>query len=228
MEAQKLSINKAFQMLENYHAPITLKNHINSVTKISTFISKKYFDKNLISKEDLYQIIISSLLHDLMKLVETKDFEKRYSNDKTFSNEAKKFWLKKREQYKNICHEEAGYEELKNKNLEIAKIILSHRFRNIDNLKNIKEEILYYSDKLDEWGKIFPLGKRLIYAHLRYIPKHGENNWVEVLKIDKKIFQLEEKIFEKINTKAYECEKLNDITLNELFKKLNIDLEFEV
>jgi hypothetical protein len=223
---EKLSINDAFQIIKDYHIPITLQNHIYSVTKASTLIANKHFKTNKITEEQKYQIIIASLLHDLMKLIEVPDFYEKYAKYKDTTKKAIKFWEQKREQYKQIKeekHERAAYEELKEIHPKIASIIYAHRFRNVYNLKTTEEKILYYSDKLDEWAKIMPLGKKMILSHLRYQDKlPNKENWLYALNIDKEIFKLEEELLNPIKTKPHECEELNNITLEELFKELNI------
>jgi HD superfamily phosphohydrolase YqeK len=220
----EISIRDAIKKLEDNYVPSIVQKHCRSVAKVATMISHEYEKNNLITKEDQIQIIISSILHDLMRPIEFRDLDKYVG-----TKEQKEFWNNKIELYENKNHEDAAYEELKDDYPEIANTIKKHAFFDIDNLENLKQKIVYYADKRDEIGVLMNASDRMINAHLRHKYKcKTTENWVKVIETDKKILDLESEIFSKINIKPHECNELNDVSFKQLLIEYNIDMNYKV
>ncbi len=221
----EISINHAFELWDKYYLPVTVKSHSISVIKVAIFLSQKYLEKDLITKEQQLRIIISAILHDLLKSIDIYKLDKKnYIKNYSPSESEIKFHENIIEKYKDFTHEDAVYEELKNDYPIIAKIIKSHKFFNVNNLKDLEEEIVYYADKRDDFGKITNVAERMIRAHLRYTHRSNrENNWEKVIKIDNDILDLEKELFSKVDAEPKDCNKLNNTELKQLFKDYNID-----
>jgi hypothetical protein len=224
-----ISINKSFEILDEYYFPDLIRTHCISVCKVATFLSQKYFEKELINRKTQMLIIISALLHDLTKLTQVKDFETRYAVEHKDKPNEVNFWRELRKKHNSIKHEESAYLELKDKYPEIAKIIRAHLYFNVNNLNNISEKILYYADKRDDFGEIKNVTDRMTRSHLRYLHEiNSREDWIKLINTDNKILDLEKELFLNINEFPEECNKLNKISLDDLFKQFNIDKELEV
>jgi len=224
----EISIKDALKLWDEYRMPTGVRDHSISVAKVSTLISEEYKEQHLISEEEQLRIIIAAILHDLMKTIDIKRFHD--DPEKIVNNkEDIEFWKTKAEQYKNTDHENAAFEELKDKYEEIAILILNHKFEHITKLNSIGQKIIYYSDKRDEFGEILNLGERLLRAAKRYSKLNDTvEKWVKAIEIDNMILDLEKEIFEKINIEPSECNKLNDIKFEDLLNKHNINIDKKV
>lgn len=226
----EININDAFQMLDEYNVLVTVRKHSIAVTKVATFLSQKYLEKKLIRKQDQIRIIISAILHDLLKGIDIYTYNKdKYVNDYSPSQQEINFQEEILKKYKDTEHEDAAYLELKDDYPKIAKIIKAHKFFDVDKLKDIDEKIVSYADKRNEFGLIMDVTRRLIRSHLRYThSSYRINNWEKVIQTDNKILDLEKELFSKIDAKPKECNELNEIELDELLKKYNINKEQKI
>ena len=230
--SKTISINQALELQKKYFMPDIIKQHSINVTKVATFVSQKFVEKNLLDKELQLKIIISAILHDLTKLTDLKDFEECFVKENGENSEAVKFWRTLKKKYVGIRHELSVYEELKENYPEIANIIKSHGyFANevLDKIEKIQEKLLYYGDLRDEFGKIVNLGNRLIISNKRYGYKNKTaEDWKKVIDFDNKALKFEEEIFSQINAIPEDCNKLNEIGLLDLLKKYNININQEI
>ncbi len=225
----EISINQAFKLWDKYYVPITLRKHSLNVAKVVSFLTQKYLEKDLITKDDQIRIIISAILHDLMKpICKYVDFENakilyNYTEDEI------KFWNKLKEKYPDELHEDMAYEELKQDYPAIAKIIQKHGFLFDTEDKFLHDRLLAYSDLRADGNKILSIEKRVLNLHIRY--KHLNKtigDWLKVITQDEHLLKLEKEIFSKINIEPEDCDELNNVKLDKLFKDYNINKDQKV
>ncbi len=213
----KLSINKAIDLFEKFKPWDILRKHSFSVAKVSAVLSHKYFKKGLLSEQEVYQVIISAVLHDSLKCIELNIEET--NNDSCSS-------LK--EKYKGLSHEDAGALKFKEYPV-VSKMIKNHAYYAIDKLSDLKEKILYYADKLDSFGVIdSSVVLRLLKAHLRYKDINKNNNdWLRVFETDIKILKLEQKLLKPVGLNN-DFSYLNNFDLDKLLNDLDINKDLLV
>ncbi len=220
----KISINHAFELWDKYYLPEKLRSHSSNVAKVAVFITSKYLEKDLITKEQQLRIIISALLHDLMKpICKTVDFNKA-KEIFNYSEEEIKFWQELKKKYSDLHHEEIVYIELKDDYPLIANIVKSHGFWTDTINADILNKLLAYSDLRANGNEILSIEKRILYLHIRYKElNETSEDWLNVISQDEILLKLEDEIFSKIDAKPEDCNKLNSIELNQLFKQHNIN-----
>ncbi len=225
----KISINQAFKLWDKYYLPNSLRYHSTVVAKVVTFISQKYLEKDLLTKEEQVRIIISAILHDNLKPI-----DKYVDLDKAihlfnYTEEQIEFWQKLKKKRPELTHEELAHSELKDDYPLIAEIIKSHGFWFDTKSGHLPSVILGYSDLRSGNNKVFCFEERLLDLQERYKNLDKEiMDWINSINKDNKFLKLEKEIFSKIGAEPEDCNKLNNITLDELFKQHNIDKDQEI
>jgi HD superfamily phosphodiesterase len=87
-------------------------------------------------------------------------------------------------------HAEAGYNILKNKYPEIAKIIQIHNTQNILDLKTWEQKVVFYADKRSLHDQLVPVKKRHEDAKKRYGRFADMGMFSAAQKIEKQIFDI--------------------------------------
>lgn len=180
-----------------YATPKHIQNHCGQVTKVAMYIAKKMKKKGI--KIDLQNLKISALLHDLLRVCDIQNFHVK-TFGKTNSRE-KKIWLKIREKYGKMGHEEAAYRILKEKGEKtIGEIIRKHKFSTLLSAatapKTWEEKLLYYSDKRVIHERITTINERLHDGRIRYAKTPEEEK--KSRSIESKLLELEREIFKII------------------------------
>ncbi len=225
----KISINKAFKLWDKYYLPEKIREHTLNVIKVVVFMSEQYLKKGLITNQEQMRMIIAAVMHDIMKpICNSGDFEKVKEKYK-YTEDQIRFWRKLKIKYPDLNHEEMIYLELKEDYPSIAKLIRPHGFWFDITEPNIPTKLLAYSDLRANGSKVLSIEKRILNLHLAY--KHlytTYEDWLKVVDQDGKLLKLETQLFSKIDAEPEDCNKLNNITIEELFKQHNIDKDQEI
>ena len=192
---------QCLEIIKEYHMPRHIVKHSLAVAKLAVFLAKKLQEKN--TAVDVELVYRAGLLHDIARVCDFKDLDyHRFEQTVTEQDRAK--WLRLKEKYKDIGHEDAAYELLREKWPVLALTIKKHRYMAMlaeDTRPNTWEEkLLYYADMRVMHDRIVPLGTRLEDAHKRNVHFHGTETQrrVNTAKVDPLIYRLEAEIFDKI------------------------------
>ena len=198
---------QCFDVIKDYHMPLRVLKHSLAVNKLAVFLAERLKEKSV--GVDIELIDRASLLHDMVRVC---DFNKldcsKFEQPVTEQDKAK--WDRIRAKYKEIGHEDAAYEILKEKYPQLALTIKKHRYMAMldEETKPTtwEEKLLYYADMRVMHDRIVPLKQRLKDGHKRNVHFHGTKaqSRINTAKVDPLIYRLEEEIFDKIGLNPLE------------------------
>lgn len=194
-------------IIEEHRVPLHIVKHSLAVAKLAVFLAQKLNEKGVVV--DVNLVNSACLLHDILRVC---DFEESdYSRfEQPVTGKDKATWQRLKAKYRELCHEEATYELLKERYPVLALTIRKHRYTAIldeeQRPKTWEEKLLYYADKRVMHDKIVPLKNRLEEAHRRNICQRGTTaqSKVNTTEVDLLIFRLEEEVFDKIGLNPVE------------------------
>lgn len=199
--------NQCFEIIKKYCVPQHIVRHSLAVAKLAVFLAEKLKEKGI--EIDVELVERACFLHDVARICEVKESD--YNNIcMAVTEEGKTAWNKLKTEYNAASHEDAAYELLKEQYPVLALTIKKHRYVSLldenDRPSTWEEKIVYYADKRVMHDKIVTLKERLDEAHQRNIhlrQTKGQNN-IDVDKVDRLIFELEQEIFAKIGLSPVE------------------------
>jgi len=188
-------------ILAEYHVPPHMVNHCQAVAKLAVFLAQRLNENG--EAVDVTLLESAGLLHDLMRVF---DFQQADYNqfERNLPAGEKAKWHRLRAKYKAMTHEDAAYDELKEKYPVLALTIKRHRYMAMldekDRPKTWEEKLLYYADMRVMHDEIVPLKQRLAEGHKRNVFSHGSEaqSKINTGKVDPMIEEMEKEIFEKI------------------------------
>lgn len=198
-----LAKKQKLELLREY-LPENIVQHCIKVNRVAVFLGKQLMKKGI--EIDIKTLDTASLFHDIARVIDINDFtEERFKDNPKSKIE---FWKKLRENYKGKNHEIAGAEILREKRMhKEADLLLKHGYHQIDNLNTWEEKIICYSDKRVKHDKIVNLKERLEDLTARYAKGVLNKKNQE---IHQKLFKLEQEIFNNLEVKPEDINKLND------------------
>jgi len=190
----KEEINK---LIEEFQVPKHVQSHCEKVAKVAIYLARKLIEKG--EKIDLELLETAAYLHDLVRVVDFKTFTPDKFPNQPTEKELNK-WCELRTNFQGKHHADAACEILCTKKYpELAEMIKKHKFLSIINPKEIpktwEEKLLFYADKRVNHDQIVTLKERFETGRQR----NTENKITkEGTLAEKKIYELEKEIFEKI------------------------------
>jgi uncharacterized protein len=194
---------QCLEIIKEYHVPKHIVKHCLAVAKLAVFLAKKLQEKK--TAVDVELVYKAGLLHDVARVCDFKDLDYRRF-EQAVSEQDKVKWQRLKRRYKNVGHENAAFEVLKEKWPVLASTIKKHRYMAIlaENTRpnTWEEKLLYYADMRVMHDRIVPLGTRLEEAHKRNVHFHGTEaqSRINTAKVDPLIYRLETEIFDKVKS----------------------------
>lgn len=194
---------ECFELIRQYHVPLHILEHSLAVAGLAGFLAQKLNEKGINVDVDL--VDRACLLHDIVRVCDFEDLDyDRFRQ--TITEEDKAKWLQIRTKYKDLPHEDAAYDILKEKYPVLASTIRKHKYTAMLDEKNRpdtwEEKLLYYADMRAMANRIVPLKTRLDDAHKRNIHLHGCRAQSKSIaaRVDPLIYGLEKEIFDIIGS----------------------------
>jgi len=205
---------QSLEIMKQYHVPSHIQKHGRAVAKLAVFLAERLKEKGIPVDVDL--VDKACLLHDIARVC---DFDKPdYSRfEQTVTEKDKLKWQQLHTRYKEVGHEEAAYDILKDKFPLLALTIKKHRYMAMldeqEKPKAWEEKLLYYSDMRVMHDRIVPLAERLREGHKRNVRLYGGvpisqslrngchskvQSRINMAKVDSLIFNLEKEIFAEL------------------------------
>lgn len=174
------SRRQCLELLKKNDVPRNIINHSITVSKVAVFIAKELNKKGF--NLNINEIEAAALLHDIKKI----------DSLKKGTGHAHEGWL---------LLKKIGYGE-------VAEIVKQHVFLdpNNDSSKIKEEEVVNYSDKRVRHTDIVSLKERFQYLKQRY--GKDEESIKVIDKLERKAFEIENKIFSHFDFKPEEIPKL--------------------
>ena len=165
MKEKELTVKECYKILDRYKTPKIVVKHSEGCAKVAYFIGKKLKDNG--EKIDLNSVVCASLIHDVFKIIEIKDYTK-YLTVKEVKNN-KVFWEKLKKRMEGYGHVSAFAVDFEKKYPLTTNLVLKHRYTQVNNgFDSWEEKIVYYADKLVMFDKITTLKKRILDLKKRY------------------------------------------------------------
>ncbi len=194
-------------IIEEHHVPPNIVKHSLTAAKLAVFLAQRLTEKGVAI--DVNLVDRACLLHDIARVCDFKELDySRFEQPVTAEDKAK--WRQLRAKYKEIPHEYAACDILKDKFPVLALTIKKHRYIGILNKKEKpntwEEKLVYYADMRVMHDKIVPLEERLTEAHKRNVHfyKTEAQSKIITAKVDPLIYSLEKEIFDEIGLKPLE------------------------
>lgn len=186
------------KIYQEFKVPANIIAHMRVVSEVASKIAKKLISNNV--KIDQETIVNAALLHDTLRIVDIKE-ERLYTLAK--NPDELKLWLHLKEKYKEIGHEKAMAEVLRNRGEEkLAQLIGKHGFFEVHKLQTLEEKIVYYADKRVDHDKIVDLKKRFDEGKKRNALPGDDQAFIK--ETEQKVFALEKELsnllLEDLNT----------------------------
>jgi len=201
MNSELPTREQCFEILNSLHVPAHIIRHSLVTAKLAVFLAHRLNEKGHNVEAELVER--ACLLHDMLRICDCKNTDtSRFDQPVTDEDRAK--WRTLREQFAGYGHEEAAYEMLKDRYPRLALAVKRHRYAALldenDKPTSWEQKLVYYADKRVMHDKIVPLQQRLDEAHRRNQSQShpAERRRLEVVRIDKLIFELEQEIFAEI------------------------------
>lgn len=187
------SIQEIIHLYEEFHTPPHVREHCGMVEYVAITLGKEFREKEVFVNLEL--IKVAALLHDFVRVVDFKIFEPSKFPFPPSEADAR-FWTELREQYRGLHHADVGAEILEARGfLEVAKIVRSHRFLQIEKgFDSWEEKIVYYADKRVKHASVVSLKERLEEGRKRNAPETIDSK--AAASLDEKVFALEKEIMD--------------------------------
>lgn len=199
-----------------YKVPINIVNHSIKVNAVAVFLAEELKKKGL----DINVALVdkASILHDMLKIVELHDLKQVFTppgqnKEITVSKKDWMAWLELKKRYAGMSHEEAAAHVLKERYPELAEVIRKHGYHDQSGDKELatwEEKIVNYADKRVTHIAIVSLKERFEEGHKRYAKKNilsGIDKEYQK-RADKRYFELEKEIFNKLDFGPEDVKKL--------------------
>nr|MDO8081122.1 HD domain-containing protein [Candidatus Freyarchaeota archaeon] len=174
------SREQCLELLRSHNVPRNIITHSLIVSRVAVFLAKELNKKGF--NLNINEIEAAALLHDIKKI----------DSLRSGTGHAHDAWLLLRK---------LGYNE-------VAEIVKQHVFldQNNDSSKIKEEEVVNYSDKRVRHSDIVTLKERFQYLKERY--GKDEESIKVINNLERKAFEIENKIFSNIDFKPEEIPKL--------------------
>jgi len=182
-------------ILERYHVPRHIRRHCEGVARLAVALGRRIVARG--EPVNLELVESAGLLHDMLRICDCKDlnFDKF---DEPVSKEDIAVWQRLREQYGDVRHEDAAYEELRGQYPELAVVVLRHKYTAIidpdQHPQSWEDKLVYYADKRVMHDRVVSLRQRLVEGHRRNSDHKNGEIPERIKKIDNLIFELEAEI----------------------------------
>lgn len=194
---------ECFELIRQYHVPLHILEHSLAVAGLAGLLAQKLNEKGI--NVDVELVDRACLLHDIVRVCDFEELDyDRFRQ--TITEEDKAKWLQIRTRYKDLPHEDAAYDILKEKYPVLASTIRKHKYTAMLDEKNRpdtwEEKLLYYADMRAMANMIVPLKTRLDDAHKRNIHLHSSRAQSKsiAVRVDPLIYGLEKEIFDLIGS----------------------------
>jgi putative nucleotidyltransferase with HDIG domain len=179
------SVDQCYRLLKGYNVPDHIIQHSEMVCKIASFLADELNNQgeNLSTPE----IEAAALLHDMTKMEGLK-------TSQDHAKTGKRLLLR------------LGFKR-------IGEIVAGHiRLQEVQNPKPLtEEEIINYSDKRVMHTRVVPLAERFADLRKRYADKGLGKNVIErMIALEHKTYELEKKIFSKLDFTPEELPHLTE------------------
>ena len=185
-----------FELFKEYHTPNNVIAHCKMASKCAVALARKLIGKGVDVNVELVER--ASLLHDLLRVCDFRNFERDSLN---VSDEEYNALKNIRKKFKDKSHEEACCGILRNKYPELALTVKRHHIDYMlskDNKpKTWEEKLVHYADKRVMHDKIVSLKERFEDGKKRNMLIINKNLTKRAL-AEKQIYKLEEELFNKI------------------------------
>ena len=194
-------------IIEEHHVPPHIVRHSLAVAKLAVFLAQRLKEKGLTVDVDL--VDRACMLHDIARICDFKELDYgRFERDITERDKAK--WRQLRAKYKEIPHEYAACDILKDKFPVLALTIKKHRYMALldeeEPPNTWEEKLVYYADKRVMHERIVTLEERLTEGHKRnvlFYDTEAQRRAI-IAEVDSLIFRLEKEIFDEIGLNPLE------------------------
>lgn len=212
----EFTLKSSYELLNKYKAPRIVIKHSEGAAKVAYMIGKKLEEKG--EKIDVKSVVCASLVHDLFKIIEVKDYTKYLSAKEV--KQKKECWQNIKERMRTQDHVSAFAKKFGKKYPKTTNLVIKHRYHQVNKgFDSWEEKIVYYADKLVKFDKITTLNKRISDLKKRYSPYFkGAKHQIFVKETNKKIFSLEKEIFKTTGLSQNNLTRLNKISLKKLIK----------
>ena len=202
------TIEEIEKLWDKYTVPKNVREHMKMVARVAVFIASRFKEKDI--DVDIELIEKASLLHDLIRVCNFKTFDhKGYRTDPPSEQELAE-WTKIKATYGSMHHAEAACQVLKQIYPELAEVIGKHRYSLIGTdlgPKTWEEKIVNYADKRVAHDKVVSVEERQNYTLWK--EKRDKLTEEENQKL-KRLKELENEIFSKLDIKPEDLQKLNE------------------
>ena len=190
---------------EEWGTPLRVQNHCKQVASVAKQIAEAYIQQGEIINLNL--LYTAALLHDMCRICDIKELERDHFNEEEIGNNKWEKWSTLRKKYHGIDHEEIASQELQKLGFtQTAEVIRLHRsaliIQESEAFDSLEKKIMYYADKRVLHSKIVTLKKRFEDGRERYGQFDDEETKRFFKKVEKRTFELEKELFEKLNIKS--------------------------
>ncbi len=200
-ESELPSRQKCCRLIEEYRCPAHIIKHCRTVAGVGVFLAHQLLEQAVKVKIELVER--ACLLHDLLRPCDfvPADYEKF---EQSLDEPGIAKWQKLIQEYRNMPHEEAACDLLKENYPGVAMLIKKQRYINILDEENRpgtwEEKLVYYADLRVMHDRIVPLKERLREGHARNVHLHGsaDQSKSNTALVDPLVFALERELFERI------------------------------
>ncbi|MFA5820740.1 MAG: hypothetical protein WC873_01380 [Candidatus Gracilibacteria bacterium] len=140
-------------------------------------------------KVDTKLVVNAAQIHDALRVCDFQNLNLKYFQQRVTAKDMK-IWERIRAKYGKIGHTKALTKILKKDGYpDLARLVSKHGFHSVSSLKTLDEKILFYADKRAEGDRLVTLKTRFSNGNKKH--GHAHKPPTAILKIQKKIYQLE-------------------------------------
>lgn len=193
------SKEECIEMFKEFGTPDNIQLHCKKVAEICKFLGEKLNEKG--GDVDIDFLEVLGLLHDMFKHV-FLDYENLQPNDfyknKGMTSDQEKIWMKLKYKHGNKQELYVLIEEIKDRYPEFSKYILKNADKYGEDGEDLEYAIVEYIDRRVMVDEIKSLEERNKYVREKY-KDYFIKKGIDVDKLEKKFFNIEKKIFEKLD-----------------------------
>ena len=193
---------------EAWATPLHVRAHCKQVAQVAVQMGEAFTRKNILI--DLNSLHTAALLHDMARICDFKTME-RTNFCEEITEEKWEKWLILREKYAGRDHPDLAFEALSKKGyLKTAELIRLHNSLSIleepEQFEHLETALLYYADKRVKHDEVVSLAERFRDGEVRY-GNHDDARQKELYgEVEKRTFELEGRLFERIDLKPEEIQ----------------------
>lgn len=179
-------------LIQKFATPGHVRRHCEAVARFAVKLGEKMRAAG--EKIDIELLRQSALLHDLVRVIDFREFHPEKFPQKA-SQEEIALWQQLRTRYKGRHHADVGAEILEAAGWpDHARLVKKHRYLQIkEGFTSWEEKLLYYADKRTKHDTTVSLQERLRDGRSRNAPETNDSE--ESRQLDVKILELEKEIF---------------------------------